>query len=112
VGSEIIGEAAGSTNALTIRWNCEVSMSTAARNPSPEEPGAESLRPVTPPAVTNDISRFEQAKAAARNFSIVVGGPVYDSFLRIGLVRRGLLDVRPRIIALLAIAGCLCSSSR
>ena len=33
-----------------------------------------------------------------------MGGPVYDSFLRIGLVRRGLPNVRPRIIAFVAIA--------
>ena len=80
-------------------------MSSAARNPSSEEPGDKSLRPVTPPgATTNDVSRFEQAKAAARNFSIVVGVPVYDFFLRIGLVRRGLPNVRPRIIAFVAIA--------
>ena len=57
-----------------------------------------------PPAATNDVSGFEAAKAAARSFSIVVGGPVYDFFLRIGLVRRGLPNVRPRIIAFIAIA--------
>ena len=33
-----------------------------------------------------------------------MGGPVYDFFLRIGLVRRGLPNVRPRIIAFIAVA--------
>lgn len=77
-------------------------MSTTARNPSPEEPCDKSLRPVVPP--TTPDAAFEEAKAAGRNFSIVVGGPVYDFFLRIGLVRRGLPNVRPRIIAFVAIA--------
>jgi hypothetical protein len=57
-----------------------------------------------PPAAPGENSGFEEAKAAGRNFSIVVGGPVYDFFLRIGLVRRGLPNVRPRIIAFVAIA--------
>ena len=39
----------------------------------------------------------------ARDFSIVVGGPVYDFLLRIGLVRLGLPNVLRRIIALIAI---------
>ena len=77
-------------------------MSTTARNPSPEEPCDKSLRPVVPP--TTPDAAFEEAKAAARNFSIVVGGPVYDFLLRIGLVRRGLPNVRPRILAFVAIA--------
>jgi hypothetical protein len=37
------------------------------------------------------------------DFSIVVGGPVYDFFLRIGLVRFGLPNVLRRIIALIAL---------
>ena len=57
-----------------------------------------------PPAAPGEVSGFEEAKAAARNFSIVVGGPVYDFFLRIGLVRHGLPNVQPRIIAFIAIA--------
>jgi hypothetical protein len=79
-------------------------MSNTARNPNPEEPYDKSLRPVVPSSAPADISTTEEAKAAARNFSIVVGGPVYDFFLRIGLVRRGLPNVRPRVIAFVAIA--------
>ena len=79
-------------------------MGPAARNPNPEESHDKSLRPVMPPAAAGDVSGFEEAKAAARNFSIVLGGPVYDFFLRLGLVRRGLPHVRPRIIAFVAIA--------
>jgi hypothetical protein len=45
-----------------------------------------------------------KGKAAVRDFSIVVGGPVYDFMLRIGLVRLGLPNVRRRIIAFVALA--------
>ena len=79
-------------------------MSTTARNPNPEEPRDKSVRPVVPPSAPLEVSTTEEARTAARNFSIVVGGPVYDFFLRIGLVRRGLPNVRPRIIAFVAIA--------
>jgi hypothetical protein len=53
--------------------------------------------------VSGEVSRLAEAKAAARHFSIVVGGPVYDFFLRIGLIRRGLPNVRPRILVFVAI---------
>ena len=55
--------------------------------PAPVEPRTEGVR--LPPA-------FE-------DFSIVLGGPVYDFFLRIGLVRLGLPNTLRRIAALVAI---------
>jgi hypothetical protein len=57
------------------------------------------VTPVPAPA----MSKIDEAKATARHFSIVVGGPVYDFFLRIGLIRRGLPNVRPRILAFVAL---------
>lgn len=45
----------------------------------------------------------EEAKSAVHDFSIVVGGPVYDFLLRIGLVRLGLPNVLRRIVALVVI---------
>ena len=39
-----------------------------------------------PPAAAGEVSRFEEAKAASRNFSIVVKQPGFNFFLRIGLV--------------------------
>ena len=66
-------------------------MTTAAQNPRPEDS-------------PDSSAMVEEAKAAARTFSIVIGGPVYDFMLRIGLVRLGLPNVKRRIIAFVAIA--------
>jgi len=77
-------------------------MSATQRTPGPEGPHGMSSSAVTPvPAPA--MSKIDEAKATARHFSIVVGGPVYDFFLRIGLIRRGLPNVRPRILAFVAL---------
>jgi len=70
-------------------------MATQARNPE---------LPQTRP--TFDSSRFKQsesAKSTAENFSIVVGGPVYDLLLRLGFVRQSLPNVSRRIVAVVAV---------
>ena len=53
------------------------------------------------PSSDNQSAR-EIAKSAAREFSIVVGGPVYDLLRRFHLVRQTLPNVWRRIIVLLA----------
>ena len=60
--------------------------------------------PSTSPSAGNAASALDHARAELRNFSIVIGGPVYDFMLRIGLVRLGLPNVKRRIIAFVAIA--------
>jgi len=45
----------------------------------------------------------EIAESAVKNFSIVVGGPVYDLLLRFHLVRQALPNVWHRVVALLAV---------
>lgn len=79
-------------------------MSTSGRNPNPEEPHNTSPRPVVSSPATGAVSKTAETKAAVRGFSIVVGGPVYDFMLRIGLVRLGLPNVKRRIVAFLTIA--------
>ena len=54
-------------------------------------------------AGTGDQSSREADKSAVGNFSIVVGGPVYDLLLRFHLVRQTLPNVWRRIIALMAL---------
>jgi len=44
-----------------------------------------------------------EARAAVHDFSIVLGGPVYDFLQRVGLVRLGLPNVFRRIIAVIVI---------
>jgi hypothetical protein len=44
----------------------------------------------------------QAAESAARNFSIVLGGPVYDLLLRFRLVRQSLPNVPRRIVAMVA----------
>jgi hypothetical protein len=73
-------------------------MNSTGRNLNPDDFPNKSASPLTPPA-SGEVSRLAEAKAAARHFSIAVGGPVYDFLLRIGLIRRGLPNVRPRILA-------------
>jgi hypothetical protein len=75
-------------------------MGTIPRDPNPKVPRD---TPSSTPA-TGDVSALDHARSELRNFSIVVGGPVYDFMLRIGLVRLGLPNVKRRIIAFVAIA--------
>jgi hypothetical protein len=64
------------------------------------EPPSESANPT---GFRPEIAKREESKPLARDFSIVVGGPVYDFLLRIGLVRFGLPNVVRRIFALILI---------
>jgi len=52
---------------------------------------------------TRDQSARETAESAVRNFSIVVGGPVYDLLLRFHLIRQTLPNVWRRIVALMVV---------
>jgi len=51
-----------------------------------------------------DQTAHETAESAVRNFSIAVGGPLYDLLLRFHLVRQTLPNVRRRIVAVLAVS--------
>jgi len=62
-------------------------------------------------ADNSQAARIHKMDLVARDFSIVVGGPVYDFLLRIGLVRLGLPNVLRRIIALIAITWLHCCFS-
>jgi hypothetical protein len=55
------------------------------------------------PRYSNDQSAREAAESAVRNFSIVVGGPVYDLLLRFHLIRQTLPNVWRRIVAVMAV---------
>jgi len=55
------------------------------------------------PRSSGDQNARETADSAVRNFSIVVGGPVYDLLLHFHLVRQTLPNVWRRIVALLVI---------
>jgi hypothetical protein len=74
-------------------------METLAKNPQAPQsrPTVEGSRP------SGDQSAHEIAESAVRNFSIVVGGPVYDLLLRFHLVRQTLPNVWRRIVALMAV---------
>ena len=73
-------------------------MATQARNPEPPQthPTFDS------PRSKRGESTHESAESAAENFSIVVGGPVYDLLRRFGLVRQSLPNVSRRIVAVVA----------
>ena len=55
------------------------------------------------PVEVGEGSLRNEARAAAHDFSLVLGGPVYDFLQRIGLVRLGLPNILRRIIAVTAI---------
>jgi len=76
-------------------------MGATARDPDFQTPGGSSRGSVS--AMSSTTAELEEAKPAIRDFSIFVGGPVYDFLLRIGLIRLGLPNVMRRIIALIAI---------
>ena len=74
-------------------------METQAGDPQvpPSRPSLE------PPHSSSHQSAREVDESAVRDFSIVVGGPVYDLLLRFHLVRQTLPNVWRRIIALMAL---------
>jgi len=55
------------------------------------------------PHVATKGSLRDEARAAAHEFSIVLGGPVYDFLQRVGVVRLGLPNIVNRIIAVIVI---------
>jgi hypothetical protein len=75
-------------------------MGATAREPNFQTPGGSSLGPFP---VSGTDAEAEIAKPVINNFSIFVGGPVYDFLLRIGLIRLGLPNVMRRIAALIVI---------
>jgi hypothetical protein len=61
-------------------------------------------RPVLKPAlVARDEERAERADSVIEDFSIVVGGPVYEFLHRIGLVRQALPNIVRRIAVMVAL---------
>jgi len=75
-------------------------MRVPARNP---EPFQQSRPTLEPSPSTRGPSEHEIADSIARNFSIVLGGPVYDFLKRFGIVRFALPNVLRRIAAVVAV---------
>src|SRR5690349_3662556 len=69
-------------------------MGMPARNP--QLPGPELQ------AIPKQTQR-ESVESTVRNFSIVLGGPVYDLLLRFGIVRTDLPNLMRRIVVLIAL---------
>jgi hypothetical protein len=74
-------------------------MGVPARNPEPPRQTGPTLEPPS----TRGQSAQEIPDSAVRNFSIVLGGPLYDFLLRFGLVRLVLPNIVRRIAVLLAL---------
>jgi hypothetical protein len=77
-----------------------MAMGATAKNPNFETPGGSARGPFQ---VASTEAETELAKPVIHDFSIFVGGPVYDALLRIGLIRLGLPNVLRRIAALIVI---------
>ncbi len=75
-------------------------MGATAKDPNFQAPG-NSLRGPFP--VSSTAAEAEIAKPVIHDFSIFVGGPVYDFLLRMGLIRLGLPNVLRRVVALIVI---------
>jgi hypothetical protein len=60
-------------------------------------------RPVLEPSTTHPKDGDENADSLVQRFSIVVGGPLYDFLLRMGLMRLGLPNVLRRIALIVAV---------
>jgi len=69
-------------------------MGVPEANPEFAKPGLQ--------AIPRQIDR-ESVESTIRNFSIVLGGPVYDLLLRFGIVRTGIPNLMRRIVALVAV---------
>jgi hypothetical protein len=68
-----------------------------------ERPQLSQVHPaLRPPDSPRDQSAREMAESAVGNFSIVVGGPVYDLLLRFRLVHQSLPNIWRRILAVVA----------
>lgn len=60
-------------------------------------------RPTLEPSPTRSDCEHEVMESLVQNFSIVVGGPVYDLLLRLGLMRHGLPNILRRMVAVIAL---------
>jgi hypothetical protein len=76
-------------------------MGAPLRNPELPRQPRPTLELSPPP---RDPGAYETAESAVRNFSIVLGGPLYDFLVRRGLVRITLPNVLRRILVVLAVA--------
>ena len=75
-------------------------MSASARNPELPHQTRPTLEPSLP--IGGESARTS-LESLVRNFSIVVGGPVYNFLLRLGLVRFNLPNILRRILAVVAL---------
>jgi hypothetical protein len=75
-------------------------MGAPARNPEPSNQIRTTLEPAPLPKTANS---YEVADSAVHNWSIFVGGPVYDFLRRARLVRYGLPNLVRRIVVLVAL---------
>jgi len=71
--------------------------------PAHDRDRSEADREGSQPALVEPGPDLKTSSEDLQGFSIVLGGPVYDFFLRIGLLRLGLPNVLRRIAALVAI---------
>jgi len=78
-------------------------MGAMARESKLQEDAGPSLQRIEPLPLKSDLLRTADADSVVRNFSIVVGGPVYDFLKRSGLVQVALPNVLRRIGALVVI---------
>jgi hypothetical protein len=78
-------------------------MGATARDPNLFPSQGPALQPLKPPLAVNEAGSIEDSKSVVHNFSIVIGGPVYDFLVRLALVKVGLPNVFRRIAALVAI---------
>jgi len=74
-------------------------MGAPARNPDLSRQSRSALEQARP---SHSRNALESAESAVRDFSIIVGGPVYDFLQRLGLVRFALPNVLRRIAAVVA----------
>jgi hypothetical protein len=60
-------------------------------------------RVLEPSPTTSDQDAYEAAGSIVQRFSIVVGGPIYDFLLRMGLMHMGLPNILRRIALMVAV---------
>jgi hypothetical protein len=78
-------------------------MCGATQYPNVQRPLGSSLESSQATSVNPEFAKVPEISPVIQDFSIVVGGPVYDLLLRSGLVRVGLENVLRRIVALVGI---------
>src|SRR5215467_15760433 len=71
-------------------------MGSPVRNLEPDDPPSLS----TTPSSVAGAATEKEPDPIIHNFSLFIGGPVYDFFLRTGLVRLGLPNILRRVVAL------------